>query len=659
DEEFRTHRNVKDFTKLIGRPHTSYFTYIAYGKSAPLQWLQQCKDAGAIPQLAWEPSSLNDVKDDEYLRNFAQACGALHWPIFLRYASEMNGAWTPWHGNPALYREKFRLVHQVFHRYAPQVATVWCVNSVPLETIASYYPGDDGCDWVGIDVYSVPFYGNNPGTPGLQDSPLHWIDPIYKMYKDRKPIAICEYGASHMAAVDKVPRPEFAIEKMALLYEALPRFYPRIKMVSWFDVNALQHQVPGTPNDYTLTDNRNVLAAYQHIIDSPYYLDQIPVRNTASGISIVMPRLVLLGQRVRGTTKFSMWVKSYVPQPKVYLAINNQIVYAGVGNGAHDVEVNTDGLGAGYKRVRVYVYDANNHFVTTAATTVHIGAGRDIERGVPLQVIGNVLRYYADRAGLVTAVDVQTPGNVATIHFAPTLAQQLMTAYPVGNEMQAWVVPLDTPAAPAADQSDAQQWNLVGTGEAEPANGFSQPYTTSDLDMLEADVTVPNGAATTVDGKLTDVVVNKAGQVVAFVVDKTTFVRVPSQFRGGAAGGTGAGTAVNLRIDAPVTISGTAETLATGAISGYKTRLVATAVTVNGRPASVLHFSNTNRVRAINRDADDTPVEDEVKDAQAAGLDVFETPLTGGSRILIRSTGRAALDELGVKPLLETNQRPW
>ena len=90
--------------------------------------------------------------------------------------------------------------------------------------------------------------------------------------------------------------------------------------------------------------------------------------------------------------------------------------------------------------------------------------------------------------------------------------------------------------------------------------------------------------------------VNGAGQVVAFALDKTTLVRVPAQFRAG--GGAGAGAAVNLHMDAPISVTGTAETLPAGAVSGYKTRLIATAVTVNGRPASVLNFSNTNRVRA-------------------------------------------------------------
>jgi hypothetical protein len=125
-------------------------------------------------------------------------------------------------------------------------------------TFPLYYPGDDGCDWVGINLYSVAYYDNNPRRPAFQDNPLALIDPIYKMYAARKPIAICEYAASHMAAVDRKPRVGLAVEKMSLLYGALPRLYPRIKMIDWFNMNNLLNARPGRQlNNYSLTSIPN------------------------------------------------------------------------------------------------------------------------------------------------------------------------------------------------------------------------------------------------------------------------------------------------------------------------------------------------------------------------------------------------------------------
>lgn len=216
DENWQEHRSIPEFEALTGHKHASYFMYVAYGQKFPRKWIEECKKADAIPHIAWEPRDMNAVRDDAYLQSWAQGLRAVDWPVFIRFAGEMNGFWTPYHGNARLYRERFALVHRVLHRSAPKVATIWCVNSIPLQNIANYYPGDDNCDWVGINLYSVPFADNNPARPTDKNSPTTLIDPIYKTYAARKPIAICEYAASHMAAADRKRRNDFAIDKMAL-----------------------------------------------------------------------------------------------------------------------------------------------------------------------------------------------------------------------------------------------------------------------------------------------------------------------------------------------------------------------------------------------------------------------------------------------------------
>ena len=428
DRQGRIMRKPEVFEKVVGKSHATYFMYIGYGQPVPFQWLEQCKRVGAIAHLAFEPNDLNAVKDDEYLRYFAKACGKLDMPIFLRYASEMNGTWTAWHGNPTLYREKFRIVHRVFKQYAPKVATIWCVNSVPTDTIDDYYPGDEFCDWVGVNVYSVPFYGNDPKRSGLLDSALPYIEPIYQMYSARKPIAICEFASSHMAAVDKVPRTDFAISRMEYLYQALPRFYPRIKMISWFSVNTIRHGAVGAPNNYALTEDHEVLDSYRTLIQNPYFLGASSW-NKPQNSPATMPRLIRLGEPVSGVINLSLWIKTVLEKPKVYLSINNALIYAQEGNGVHNISINTATLASGPKRLRVYVFDEQNRFVTTAATTVTVGRSRALS-GQPLQIGGIVQRFYLDRAGLISAMDIETAGTQERINFDPRLARQLMQDFP-------------------------------------------------------------------------------------------------------------------------------------------------------------------------------------------------------------------------------------
>jgi hypothetical protein len=321
-----------------------------------------------MPHIAWEPSSLNMVRDDAYLQEFARDIAALDWPVFIRFAGEMNGFWTPYHGDPELYRQKFRLVHQVLHRYAPKVATIWCVNSVPSRTVPNYYPGDDACDWVGINLYSTPFYDNDRTRAAFLDSPLALIDPIYRFYAKSKPIAICEYGASHMAAVDRVQRNDFAIDKMSLLYSALPRLYPRIKMINYFDNDNLTNATAGRQlNNYNLTEQPQILNVYRSLISTPYFLS---TPQQANGPPPLLPRPLVPGQKLSGQARLSIWVKTYVPRPSVFVKVGERIVYAGRQPGAHSVDLDASQLPPSRQPVTVYIYDNRNRFVTMEMTVV-------------------------------------------------------------------------------------------------------------------------------------------------------------------------------------------------------------------------------------------------------------------------------------------------
>src|SRR5690606_17176725 len=106
-------------------------------------------------------------------------------PIFLRYASEMNGDWVKYHGDPELYREKFRLVSKVMKERAPNVAMVWCPFSTPVGSIPDYYPGDEWVDWVGVNIYSVTYLNQNLDLPAAHIAPTTHLRYIYENYAER------------------------------------------------------------------------------------------------------------------------------------------------------------------------------------------------------------------------------------------------------------------------------------------------------------------------------------------------------------------------------------------------------------------------------------------------------------------------------------------
>jgi hypothetical protein len=351
-DNWQTHHLPSEFEKRVGRRHASVFTYVKWG-NFPCQWLEMCKRQGVIPHIAWEPANLNEVKDDAYLRSCAQFLRGLDWPVFVRFAGEMNGDWTPWHGNPKLYRQKFSLVHRVLHRYAAKVATIWCVNAIPSDNIEAYYPGDANCDWVGVNLYSTPFTDNDRTRQAFRESPLTLLNPVYRRYSARKPIAICEYGASHQSAVDGVVRTSFAVEKMSLLYGALPLLYPRVKLIDWYSSNNLIHAREGRQlNNYRLTQQPLIQQTYKQLTVSPHFLTSIQGQSTPLAAA---PQELRGKDGVRRGERLWLWVTSSSARPSVLVVTGGKVIYAGRRFGKHVIDL--EKLSATAKSLSILIYD--------------------------------------------------------------------------------------------------------------------------------------------------------------------------------------------------------------------------------------------------------------------------------------------------------------
>ncbi len=280
-----TRGNVQSFQQLVGKHHATFFRYVGYGQPFPFRWVSDLRATGIVPHIAWEPNhGLSPVQDDEYLRGWAEAARHAGVPVFLRYASEMNGTWQAYSGNPAEYVEKWRLVYRVMKEIAPNVVMIWCPFATPRSNIASYYPGDDYVDWVGVNIYSVVHQDGDLAKPPSED-PVALLKYVYDLYADRKPIAICEYGATHYCRAEQRDVTDFAIKQMSRLYSALVRDFPRVRMINWFSVNAVADNL--ADNNYSLTDNPRVLDVYRSLTADPHFLSSV---EADSGTRVAMQR---------------------------------------------------------------------------------------------------------------------------------------------------------------------------------------------------------------------------------------------------------------------------------------------------------------------------------------------------------------------------------
>jgi|GEM_PF-1950818 len=277
DQAYWIKRDIKAFNERVGKKHASFFRYVTYGQPFPEKWVAEVVAAGAVPQIAWEPNKgLEHVQDDEYLRSFARQAGETGVPIFLRYASEMNGDWCAYSGDPELYIEKWRLVHRVMEEEAPNVAMVWTVFTNPQGNILQYYPGDEYVDWVGVNVYSVLYYNANPETPSLVRDPIELLDFVYKNFSERKPIHISEWAAVNYTVADNKDHGDFAREMIRRMYEGIKKERPRVKAIYYFDANIMETAPAGRRiRDYSVSRKDEILKTYQEIISDDYYLSAV------------------------------------------------------------------------------------------------------------------------------------------------------------------------------------------------------------------------------------------------------------------------------------------------------------------------------------------------------------------------------------------------
>lgn len=266
--------DIGNFEQVIGKKHATYFRYVGYGQPFPYQWVKELHSKGAVPHIAWEPNEgLAAVKDDDYLHGWAQAAARAGRPIFLRYASEMNGNWMAYSGDADLYIAKWRMVYKIMHEEAPNVVMIWCPYATPTKTIPMYYPGDDYVDWVGVNIYSVLHASGDPAQPP-SDDPRELLKFVYDMFAARKPIAVCEYAATHYCVATKTECVDFALENMTKMYQSLTAQFPRVRMINWFSVNTEAGNL--AHNNYSVTDNPRVLEAYQKLIASDLFLSKVP-----------------------------------------------------------------------------------------------------------------------------------------------------------------------------------------------------------------------------------------------------------------------------------------------------------------------------------------------------------------------------------------------
>ncbi|WP_164821807.1 glycoside hydrolase family 26 protein [Paenibacillus koleovorans] len=271
--------DVTKVESVYGKKHAIYLAYVGWRKVQtdtntyfPTRTAERIKALDGAIQIGWEPRyGLDDVKDDEYVRRFAREAKEAGLPVFLRYASEMNGSWVPWYDEPKKFIEKFRLIHDIMEQEAPNVAMVWSPNFWPPDTIDDYYPGDEYVDWVGFSLYNSPYTN---GKEQLFGSVIDTFAPLYDRYS-HKPIMIAEGAIAHTHLPTNTAYPTWGETQLAYMYGLLPRMFPQVKGITYFNFSRAQAQRTNAEFVYDIGENMYMDGIYRRMARSDLYLSKV------------------------------------------------------------------------------------------------------------------------------------------------------------------------------------------------------------------------------------------------------------------------------------------------------------------------------------------------------------------------------------------------
>ena len=207
---------VPQLASSLAHPIEVVNIFVGWGETFPTASVNAIVQAGAVPELTFEPwnytkgvsqpafadSVIASGTYDPYLTQLAQGTAAWHGRLLFRYAHEMNGTWYPWaasvNGNtPATYIAAWRHVHQIFSNAgASNALWVWCPNTAGPTPVASVFPGASYVNVIGMDGYN---WGSTSTTNGGWRTPSQIFSGLLMGVKSTGPglpILINETGSA-------------------------------------------------------------------------------------------------------------------------------------------------------------------------------------------------------------------------------------------------------------------------------------------------------------------------------------------------------------------------------------------------------------------------------------------------------------------------------
>lgn len=291
-EDGVTLEKIEAFEKLAGKAPVIIASSSYWGEQTfPEKNLALIARHGAIPLIYWSPwdkpyeqhkgpdrFSLNQIlsgKWDAYIDAWADGARAFGRPFFVSFCNEMNGDWFPWsgvfygaeNGGNEVFKKAWRyVVDRVRARGAKNIRWVFHVNAFPAindhwNLMASYYPGAEYVDWLGLSIYGKQFrnLGNWAEFGDLIDWPYREITAI----DPDKPVMLAEFG------VGEFPKSGSKAKWFRDAFRMIPT-YPRIKAAIYW--HERWQNEDGSYSNLRINSSPEALKAFRDGLSRPEWI---------------------------------------------------------------------------------------------------------------------------------------------------------------------------------------------------------------------------------------------------------------------------------------------------------------------------------------------------------------------------------------------------
>ncbi len=209
-------------SSLGGTPqYVLFFRDLNRTRGFPTQIVEICRKYGLTPVVSFEPAPWRQTESypgleeivrsdwDDYFIDYAQEAARCSSEIIFRFGFEMNGDWFSWGHKPELFVAAWQRIHRIFAaNKASNVRWMYCPNVIwgkqeRLNSVLTYYPGDEYVDVVGLDGYN---FGDDYDRYHSWTSYSEIFEESLRILSQKpKPLLIGEIGV----APDPVRKPEW------------------------------------------------------------------------------------------------------------------------------------------------------------------------------------------------------------------------------------------------------------------------------------------------------------------------------------------------------------------------------------------------------------------------------------------------------------------